>query len=174
MDPLSATASIIAVLQTASAVISVCYNYRSNVKNSSSQQSKVLEEVKSLRNTLEALEPLVRDAENTGLDDNGRLQQRINEPLAGCLLELEHLHNILELPSWGGRDGSRRQALMKALTWPLNEGDAKKALDNIGRFKATLNLALTTNQTRILQSSHKEITKTREGINAQSLSKTRT
>jgi len=33
------------------------------------------------------------------------------------------------------------------LSWTLKEGEVKDTLDRIGRFKATLNLALTADQT---------------------------
>lgn len=50
MDPLSISASIVAILQATTTVISICYDFRACIK--------VIDEVKSLRNILETLEQL--------------------------------------------------------------------------------------------------------------------
>jgi hypothetical protein len=149
MDPLSVTASIIAVLQATNAVVSVCYDYSSAVKGSSWELPRVIEEVKSLRGVLETLEPLARKAES-GADPINKTRlptlKLLCEPekgqLAECLKELKTLKEKLAPPSWSGQEGSKRSALIQALRWPLKEGDTKKTLENIGRFKATLNLAI--------------------------------
>jgi hypothetical protein len=155
MDPLSITASIIAVLQATNAVISVCYDYSSAVRNSSWELPRVTEEVRSLRNVLESLEQLAKKAE--GADPAAETQLLTLKllcesgvgpgPLASCLQELERLKNKLSPPDWAGRDGSKRRAFIQALGWPLKEGDTRKTLENLGRFKTTLNLAMTADQT---------------------------
>ena len=152
MDPLSITTSIIAVLQATNAVISVCYDYSTAVKDSSWELPRVTEEVKSLRNVLEALEQLAKKAESA--DQSAKTQlptlRLLCEPDVGplvmCLAEMEALEKKLTPPSWSGRVGSKRRALVQALSWPLREGDTKKILENIGRFKVTLNLAMTVDQ----------------------------
>ena len=55
MDPLSITASIIAVLQAANAVVAVCSYYKGG--------AKVVDELRSLRDVLEGLAPLAAQAE---------------------------------------------------------------------------------------------------------------
>lgn len=154
MDPLSITASIISVLQATNAVISICYDYSSSLKQSNWQLPKVIEEVKGLRNVLETLEPLVKTAESTTPGPGNRLPtlKLLCSPdtrrglLFDCLEELNLLKDKLSPPSWAGPDGSKTRALVLAMGWPLKEGDTKKALDNIGRYKATLALAITADQ----------------------------
>jgi hypothetical protein len=148
MDPLSITASVIAVLQLSHKIISICHDYRSAATSSSWELQSVIEEVQSLRNVLETLADIARKAESASPTEESRLPtlKLLCEPGAGplsrCLLVLEALEGKLAPPSWGGPVGSKRRALIQALGWPLKEGDTKKTLESIARFKATLGLAV--------------------------------
>jgi hypothetical protein len=152
MEPLSVTASIIAVLQVTSKIISICYDYTSAVKNSSSELSRVIEEIKDLRNVLETLEQLARKAESSDPAAGVQLPalQLLSEPeggpLAKCLAELEALKQKLTPQSLNGQAKSKRKALLEALGWPLKEKETEKILRNIERFKTTLALATTADQ----------------------------
>ena len=53
MDPVSAAASIIAIIQISGSVISLCYQYISSVKDAHGDITKVLSEVASLKVILE-------------------------------------------------------------------------------------------------------------------------
>ncbi|KAI9856111.1 MAG: hypothetical protein M1813_009229 [Trichoglossum hirsutum] len=152
MDPLSIAASIITVLHATNAVISICYDYGAAVKKSPWELSRLTEEVKSLRNILEALEQLAKKSESSDSATDSQLPtltllcEPDTGPLAMCLTELEALEKKLCPPSWSGQVGSKRRALVQAFGWPLKERDTKKILENIGRYKATLNLAITADQ----------------------------
>lgn len=154
MEPLSVTASIIAVLQAANAVVSVCYDYSAAVKNSPWELSRIIEEVTSLRNVLEALVQFAKKAETadpvaeTKLPTLKLLCESNSKPgpLDNCLEELRCLLGKLNFPKWAGADGSKRRAFIQAISWPLQEGETTKTLDKISRFKATLNLAVTMDQ----------------------------
>ena len=153
MDPLSITASVIAVLQAAEAVISVCCDYRSAVKGSSWEVPRVLDEVRALRNVLRTLEDLADKAEAPSSDDKSRLPalKSLCDPDTGilikCRTELNHLNTKLTPPEWIGRAGSKRRGFVQALTWPLKKGDTEKVLASIERFKSTINVAVATDQT---------------------------
>jgi hypothetical protein len=150
MDPLSIAASIIAVLQAANAVVTVCACYKG--------ASKVVDELRSLRDVLEALAPLAAQAECA--DAEPAVKSRLPtlkvlcqpEPeipegmLARCLEELKALEKRLAPPDWSNRLGRRGQALVQALCWPLKDGDTRKLLDKLGRFKTTLNLAISADE----------------------------
>jgi hypothetical protein len=152
MDPLSITASIIAVLQATSAVVSICYDYSSAVEGSSWELLKIIDEVRGLRNVLESLEGLSRQAADTGKGAESRLPslELLCEPrtglLARCLSELTDLDKKLQPPGWGGPPGSKRRALVQASGWPLKRGAVEKSLANIGRLKETLSLAITADE----------------------------
>jgi hypothetical protein len=149
MDPLSISASIIAVLQATSAVVSICYDYSSAVKGSSWELLKIIDEVRDLRNVLETLERLARQEESSN-SAKGRLPslRLLCEPktglLAQCVMELNDLDKKLRPP--GYPVGSKRRALIQASSWPLKKGAAEKTLVNIGRLKATLTLAITADE----------------------------
>lgn len=151
MEPLSVTASIIAVLQAVNAVVSVCYDYSAAVKNAPWELSRVTEEVISLRNVLEALVDLAKKAESADPAADTKLPTlkllcEFNSkpgPLDNCLEDLRGLRKKLSPPKWTGADGSKRRAFIQAVSWPLKEEETTKTLEKISRFKATLNLALT-------------------------------
>jgi len=152
MDPLSITASIIAVLQVTSAVLSICNDYRSAAKSSSWEYSQVIKELASLRNVLEDLAELSRNKTLTcGTSDSSllvltKLCDPSDGPLRTCLSEIEALKKKLTPPSWSGADGSKKRAFIQALAWPLKRDETTKTLETIGRFKATLSLALSSDQ----------------------------
>ena len=54
-DPLSVAASIIAVIQITSSVVSICYDYRSGTKHASKEMEQLTDEVISMRDVLERL-----------------------------------------------------------------------------------------------------------------------
>lgn len=157
MDPLSAAASILAILQVTSKVVSICYDYRAAAKDSSWELPRVIEEVKSLRNVLETLEKLAHEMEGPGADARARLPtlQILCKPRTGdegglldmCFEELNRLRDKLTPPKWMGPTGSKRQAIGQVLRWPLNKTDTIKMLETIGRFRDLLTLALTADQT---------------------------
>lgn len=64
MDHLSLTANIVTVIQATYEVISICQNYRAARKNSMWELSKIIEELKCVRNVLESLETLADRLEN--------------------------------------------------------------------------------------------------------------
>jgi hypothetical protein len=152
MDPLSITASIIAVLQAANAVISVCYDYRSALKETPWALTKVADEVKSLRVVLETLEAISRDLAFTKTGPQSRLAalELLCAPDGGlldiCLSDLSSLEKKLSSPSWYDKIGPKRRAAIKATGWRLKETDAKEALINIERYKSTLTLAITADE----------------------------
>lgn len=153
MDPLSITAGIIAVLGVTLKVLDICYEYNNSFKNASKDLSKVIEEIISLRTVLETLQQLARKVENADPTAVSRLpslrllSEPQDGPLVKCLAVLEALKQKLNPPSLNGQAKSKRKALMDALSWPLKEEDTKTTLENIGRFKATLNLAIIADQT---------------------------
>ena len=153
MESLSVAANIIEVLQAANTIISICCDYSAAVKGASWELPKVTKEVQSLRDVLELLSALAKRAENEDSGADGRLPalKRLCKPDAGplamCKAELESLKTKLEPPKWTGPVKSKRTALVQALSWPLKEGETKSMLQNMERYKTTLNMALEMDQT---------------------------
>ena len=153
MDPLSVTASIIAVLQATNSVVSVCYDYSSAVKKAPWELPKVINELKGLRNVLESLEQLAREAENNdpNVQSNLLTLQSLVDSQSGllntCLDEVIALKDKLKPTTAWAPDGSRRRAIMEAVTWPLKEKETLKILDKLARCRSLLSDALAVDQT---------------------------
>ncbi|MCJ1387554.1 hypothetical protein MMC18_000397 [Xylographa bjoerkii] len=139
-DPLSTLASLIAIVQISGSIVSICYDYRSAVKKACKDQVRLTEEVKSLRDVLEGLVALA-DQDSSG-DSRLPMINTLNQkdgPLEQCKSELKALEAKL-------RPASGWKAVGKALKWPLSEPEVVKSLTSLNRLKATLMLALTTDQ----------------------------
>ena len=151
-EVLGLTAGIIAVLQMTSSVISVYYDYGAAVKGAPWELSRVKAEMESLRSVLQSLEPLAKQAELTSPVAESRLPTLglLIDPLKDCLQEVERLDKKLKSPSSSDGFGPKRKALVQALRWPLKEVETNKVLENIGRFKETLDLALNADETYVM------------------------
>lgn len=125
IEPIGLVGTLIAIVQVCSKVVSVCYEYRSGVKDAPKDASRILDEVAGIRNIAESL---VKVAESE-LEPEATTQQ-----LVQCLDELMQLKTALKLDKGMGRKA--------ALKWPFKQSEAEKRLAVIGRIKATLQLAL--------------------------------
>lgn len=150
-EALGLTASIITVLQITNSVISLCCNYGAALHGTSWEASQVRKEMESLRDVLQTLEPLATEAELSNAAAETRLSAlfQICKPdglLAHCLSEVKCLDERLKPPGWSDGLGPKRKALIQALRWPLKEAETRKTLENIQRFKSTLDLAINMDQ----------------------------
>ena len=136
-DPLSTIASLIAVVQLTTAIISTCYDYRRGVKGASDSVMWLADEVKSLRDVFERLIKLVDDHPSQ-LHSVEPLTYK-NGPLSKCSEELFGLQNKL-------KPASRWKALGRALKWPLSEPELSKVLSRLDRVKSTINMGLSIDQ----------------------------
>lgn len=152
MDPLSLTASVIAVLQAANTIITVCYDFRAAVTKAPWSLTRILDEVRDLRTVLETLERLVERVDDPASPDFKRrpafqlLCEPQTGPLASCLRELLSLEEKIRPPSSAGKLGSKGRAFMQAISWQLKDRDATVCLERIERCKSTLNLAITADE----------------------------
>jgi len=157
VEALGLAASVIAVLQLTSSVISICYDYGSAAKGTNWELSDINKELEGLRNVLQQLEPLAKQSELAHAARDAKLQVigLLREPLRGCFKIIKDLEDKLATPSWCDGFGPRRRAFIQALRWPMKEAETKKVLENISRFKDTLGLALAADQaTMILAIEH--------------------
>lgn len=141
MDPLSITASAIAILQVSGVIINACYDYRSRVKDSAKDASRIINELNSLRSIIESLFVLLEEEPENKPSDQSNLQKlaQVGGVLETCKVGLEALEKKLE-PKEGWR------AVRAAVFWPLKEADIAKALQQIDRTKSSLQLALAVDQ----------------------------
>jgi hypothetical protein len=159
MDPLSLTLAAIAILQTTTSVVTICYDYRTGLKNAPKDLTRITEEVSSLRDVLESLVKLSERVENSDISDGAggidaaalshlptlKALLKPNGPLDRCNIELEALREKLTAPTTGWKATGFRKAVFR-LKWPMTEQDVTNTLTNIERLKTTLSLALNTDQ----------------------------
>jgi hypothetical protein len=121
MDPLSISATIIAVLQASNSIVSVCYDFRAAMKKAPWSLTRIIEEVKDLRNILEILDQLAEAHDDVALLDVKRrpvfelLCEPEKGPLASCLRELTYLEEKITPPSCVEKSGSKRIAFKQAM-----------------------------------------------------------
>lgn len=137
MDPLSVTASIIAVIQLTGSVVSAVYSYRTGVKNAPEDAAKVIQDLTGLSQVLENLLQVIERESSTKASRLESLESltKPDGPLQSCQNTLEHLKAKLQ-PKEGWR------AIKQSLTWPLKKDEIKSTLDDIATAKKTIGLAV--------------------------------
>ena len=131
-DPLSVTASIVALLELSAKVIV----YLSDVKNGSEDRGKVLSEIASVNCILYSLqEKAHEDKQNDAWSSTFQSLDVAKGPLDQIRTALESLSKKLAPPS------TSLKRVHKAMTWPFQKGEIKEILERIERAKALLNLA---------------------------------
>ena len=155
MDPLSITASLIAVLQISGTVITALYGYRTSVKSASSDAARIISELNGLRGVLESLLQAI-EKENSRVAPGGgesRLAtlQTLAQPsgdLELCKADLEAAS--MKLGCYAAPDSvSDWKKVKRALEWPFKEKDVTKLLMSMQRAKSTMHLALSVDQTAL-------------------------
>jgi len=160
MDPLSITASIIAVVQATNSVISFCFDFCSALKDRPWGLTKLLQETTALRNVLESLRNVAEPAETQAMleskaaDAESRLPRlkllcQPNGPLEACLQELVRLEDKLTTTAghkWNIKMGKISKAVIQAMGWRMKKEDIEKTVQMLERFKATFTLALTADE----------------------------
>lgn len=152
MDPLSIIASVIAVLQAANAVISVCYDFKAAMKDVPKTLTWIITEIQELRNVLETLDQLASDDLNASPGSSLKRRRSFEllsnpetGPLAACLRELKSLETLIESRS-GVNSRSRTKALVQVMKWQFGGEEIQLSLKRIDRIKSTLTLAITADE----------------------------
>ncbi|KAH7019752.1 ankyrin repeat-containing domain protein [Ilyonectria destructans] len=150
MDPLSLTASVIAVVQVAQAVLLACYRIRSQVKDADDDIVRIITDIEGLESTLQGLHDILpRDdgqaLDGLSLDDDGHKRPAS----AACLSALRACEVLMKEIS------QQLQPLAKPgptmwLRWPFESSVILQKVEEISKLKGTLHLALSAYQTRVL------------------------
>lgn len=163
MDPLSITASIIAVLQVTAQVSAHCLKYIQMSRNAHSEPLQVVREIGGLHMILTTLKQLVEREEHPPGSGTRPLPydsqdhtlfpilKRLCQPgevLDSCYVKLKKLEEDMARPlKITSRPGSRRDTVLHTLTWPFKDGQIKKVLADINRFITVFSLALSADTT---------------------------
>lgn len=140
-------ASVIAFIQLADRVIHLTKYYIEAIRDCPQGIRAILVEISSLRAILENLDFLLK---NDSGPESHMLDQLSGEQglIAECEKSLAKLERLL--PSNIRAAGSKRQKILTAadhLQWPFRENTAKKLIDDISRYKASIAFALTFDST---------------------------
>jgi hypothetical protein len=148
MDPLSITSGVIAVIQLATQIISVCQDYITNVQDAPTDLRSIIIEVGSINSVLGVIK-LLESQTCHGRDSMILTQLKApNGELSACeqtLLDLDALIPPLIGHSTNGKP--YKIAPLDRLAWPLKVSKARKLLEKIGQLKSTISLALTVDTT---------------------------
>jgi len=98
MDPLSVTASIIAVIQLTGSVVSAVYNYRKDVKNAPEDAAKIIQDLTGLSHILEKLLQMIEKERSTKVTRLASMEDLVKPdgPLESCQKTLERLNAELQ------------------------------------------------------------------------------
>jgi len=146
MDPLSITASAIAILGLTEKIIAACKAYVLTVKDAPEDLRIILINLGGLKAVIETLDFLFQSGADPSLTQGVQGLVGPDGPLEGCKKALTELRDLLPAPVFRSGAKRRRTELSLAqLAWPFKEGKARKIINQIELYKSTISLGLTTN-----------------------------
>ncbi|KAH8689939.1 ankyrin repeat-containing domain protein [Talaromyces proteolyticus] len=170
MDPLSVTASLIAVIQITTVVCGHCMQYVRSAKNSKTLILGLVQRLGGLQIVLATLEELTKrdstEASDNNVDSIGKecflpTLHRIRDMedlFKECLQKLEQLETDISPPKH--QNLSKREALLKALHWPIKEAYMKKIMEDITEYISLFSFALTLDETNNVLDIRQKTTET--------------
>jgi hypothetical protein len=135
MDPLSLTASIVAVLQLTSTLTS----YINEARNATAEQAKVAVEASNLYSLLTTLRFRVEEAEKSQSNDPWYGQVKLLGKTNG---PLDQFKDILDTMVNKLSSSRKRDQFKSALLWKFTEREVEDALARMERLKSLISYAL--------------------------------
>lgn len=134
--------TLLAVLQVSAKLVTVCHEYILGVKNAPRDVLRIIDEITSVRNTIEQL---IQHVNQTGspLSPGFTNLNQPNGPFEKCLAELTDLEKVID-------DGKRKGPLTSKLVWPLKQKETEAKLAALATIKSSLQLALTADNAQTL------------------------
>jgi hypothetical protein len=143
MDPLSVTASVIAILQLTGKIISACAAYTSSIKDAPRELRTISVEIQSLQAIIRILDLTTARA----MHENDSLAISLD----ACRTSLKELSDLLEHQKRGSNSDDESETkrarvlpTLVTLAWPLKRHRANALMDDISRHKSTITLSLAT------------------------------
>lgn len=137
---LSGTASVIAVIQLAAAIIQICGTYLNKVKDAKQDINRFQEEVIALTHVLQSLDKLLHGPNSAKIT----VTQVLVNNITTCSSTLTKLKEKIKPETTQRR--MRRWGL-QAFKWPLKRSEVDDAISEIERYKAMFVLSLQVDQT---------------------------
>ncbi|PNP78057.1 hypothetical protein FNYG_08603 [Fusarium nygamai] len=143
-EALGVASSVIAVVDLSAKVFSLCLQYSGEVKNAKDDIERLRKEVTAFQDTTEKLKALLEGPRGRELETSQQLISAIEDGHS-TLGKLEHQLR----PSTGRKAMSRFG--MRALKWPFESKNVEGTIQNLERCRGSIYLALSIDQTVILQ-----------------------
>ncbi|RYP44175.1 hypothetical protein DL768_009323 [Monosporascus sp. mg162] len=145
MDPLSATASVITVLQLSSEVV----KYINSTAGATKERKRLREELRACESILQQLKDEADDSEEgKAWSETIKALENPGAPLGRLSVALCKVKAKLQ-----PREGIKK--VLADLKWPFNKQEIKEIFAAIGREKSLLKLALTNNSRKLIQEIQK-------------------
>ncbi|KAK3363905.1 hypothetical protein B0T25DRAFT_627877 [Lasiosphaeria hispida] len=144
MEGLGAAASVIAVLELAAKVASLCLEYSSAVKSARSDIERLRKHTNSLKITVDGAQELLQGPAGARLETSQKLLESLKDTysqLGGIATKLE-----AKLNAGRGAKVMRRMGL-RAMKWPFESKDVDEIIANLQRDQASFSAALQIDQT---------------------------
>jgi hypothetical protein len=139
MDGLSGAASIVAIVDISTKIISLCFQYSVAVKDAKPDIKRVQRRVGEMKSVLEKAQHLVDEQGKTRL----ATAYGLLDSLKPCLQELEEVKTELQ-------PGKTRKAMsrfgVRALKWPFTSKQVDKIISSLEGYQQTFTLALQVDQ----------------------------
>lgn len=135
MDPISVTASIIAVIQLSSKLLSVCFKYSQCVVGARTDIERLKDSIESLNIALIEVNQLLNGPDGERLKSSHKLAKY----LLDCSLLLDSLDRKTEA---GKHQKLMRRIGMRALKWPFDAKEIDKIIKDLADGRETIHLAL--------------------------------
>lgn len=150
MDPLSITASAVAIVGLIDAIVSTCRSYISSFQDAPSDLRAILVKVSSLKGTIETLEFLVNQSADGHHSRTIQDLAKPDGPISSCHQALEQLEGLFPRPTIGSKGsstGDKRRLTglsLERLAWPFHKQRAAKYLNQIAQCQEAISLSLAT------------------------------
>lgn len=139
MEPLSSTASVIAVVQLTGLITQICGKYLKNVENAKRDIQHFQEKIIALAQVLQSLNELLRGSNGIELTATKSLVDNI----ATCHSALTKLKEKIDPET---TQGHMRKWGLRAFKWPLTQLELNNALNEIEGYKTTFSFSLQVDQ----------------------------
>ena len=152
MDPLSATASVIACYQLASAVGVQCFRYIRGVQQANTDCDLVIAQIENFKKSLHHLQQMLTDEKSDAKYGSRlmRLEDIVNgnsKSLKLCSQELEKIKTKLVEAQSGGN----LKAAIHRFSWPLKREEVNQAMTTLDHFASAVDWALSTDTNEVVR-----------------------
>lgn len=142
MEGLGAAASVIAVVELAAKIASLCLEYSSAVKNARVDIERLRKHTDNLKTTAEGAQKLLQGLHGPRLETS----QNLLEALNNTRLQLGDVATKLEVKRHGRTGRAMRCLGLRALNWPFESKDVDKIIANLQRDQDSFAAALQIDQ----------------------------